>query len=142
MICVIDANVMLDILLNQRSGDDILQFISETYNVAPELIFLEVGNTLRKYVLRGDISQVDALSAFEEIPNLLSKTYPDIRHVNEAMDLSLQLGHSVYDCLYLVLARRMNGTLVSYDKKLAKLAKEMHLETFPLGPAQKKNGLE
>ena len=40
----------------------------------------------------------------------------------EALALATHLDHPVYDCLYLVLARREVATLLSADQKLLELA--------------------
>ena len=47
---------------------------------------------------------------------------PDRSLQAEALALATHLDHPVYDCLYLVLARREVAALLSADQRLLKLA--------------------
>ncbi|GHS86330.1 hypothetical protein FACS189487_00400 [Campylobacterota bacterium] len=56
--------------------------------------------------------------------NLIDE-YIDISENNaEALNESIRLNHSAYDMLYLTIARRYGGTLLTLDKKLAVLARK------------------
>jgi predicted nucleic acid-binding protein len=50
---------------------------------------------------------------------------PDRTLQAEALALAIYLDHPVYDCLYLVLARREVAALLSADQRLLKLAARM-----------------
>jgi predicted nucleic acid-binding protein len=43
----------------------------------------------------------------------------------EALALATHLDHPLYDCLYLVLARREVASLLSADRRLLELAKKV-----------------
>ena len=42
----------------------------------------------------------------------------------EAMNDAIRLGHSAYDMLYLILARKMGATLVTLDRRLGAIARK------------------
>ena len=48
----------------------------------------------------------------------------------EVLGESIKNDHSAYDMFYAVLARRNDSTLVSNDKELIKVSKEMKIENF------------
>ena len=50
----------------------------------------------------------------------------------EALIESVRVKHSVYNMLYLTLARREGATLLTLDKKLLTLAKKNGIETLEI----------
>ncbi len=87
--------------------------------LAPDLVLVEVANALRRYVVKGDLAQEAArenMSIAAEVVELVD--HSDL--VDEAFVLACRFNHSITDCLYVVLARRMNLPLVTADTKLAK----------------------
>lgn len=85
---------------------------------APEFLDVEVANILWKKVGRGDITRADAddiRSALAAVP--MTRT-PDRDLTTPAFDLAVQTDRTVYDCLYLALAVRLNGRMVTADDRL------------------------
>lgn len=85
---------------------------------APDLIYAEVGNVLRKAVLRQRISArhaKDAVDAFlgHDIP-----TYTMRPLFALAQAISEDFGPSVYDATYVALAATRNAPLITGDAKL------------------------
>lgn len=87
--------------------------------VAPDLMLVEVANALRRYVVQGglepavaqdDLSMVQATVELSDHAGL----------VEEAFALACRLNHSMTDCLYAVMARRLNVPLVTADAKLTR----------------------
>jgi len=87
--------------------------------VAPDLMVIEVANALRRYVVRGELQAVAAeenLSAIKEVVEL----FDHAPLLDEAFSLACRFNHSMTDCLYIVLARRLNLPLLTADGKLAR----------------------
>ena len=57
--------------------------------------------------------------------DLVDHIEPDRTLLPEALALATHLDHPVYDCLYLVLARREVALLLSADRRLLELAKKV-----------------
>ena len=57
--------------------------------------------------------------------DLVDHIEPDRTLLAEALALATHLDHPVYDCLYLVLARREVALLLSTDRRLLELAKKV-----------------
>lgn len=87
--------------------------------VAPSLMVVEVANALRRYVVRGELrpdAAQDDLAMIEAVVEM-----SDHRAlVDEAFAMACRLNHSMTDCLYAVLARRLNLPLITADGKLAR----------------------
>lgn len=92
--------------------------------VAPDFMLVEVANALRRYVVLGELEEAlarDDLSAAREVVELLDHGLL----VEEAFSMACRLNHSMTDCLYAVLARRMSLPLVTADGKLARKLSEV-----------------
>ena len=87
--------------------------------VAPDCLLVEIANALRRYVVAGqlerDIARQD-VSVVVEVVELFDHG----PLVDEAFAMACRLNHSMTDCLYAVLARRMNLPLVTADAKLVR----------------------
>ena len=101
--------------------------------VAPDLMLIEVADALRRYVVRGELQAGAAeenLSVIKDVVEL----FDHAPLLDEAFSLACRFNHSMTDCLYAVLARRLNLPLVTADGKLArKLASLDGLEVRMIG---------
>jgi predicted nucleic acid-binding protein len=90
--------------------------------VAPELLLIEAANVFRKKLTDGSIELEQArrgLTFISRQVDILSST-PSL--VAEALELAAEIQHPVYDCLYLVLARRKDAKLATHDDQLRRRA--------------------
>jgi predicted nucleic acid-binding protein len=116
---VIDASVALKWFVNEPGAHQAqLLFAADIRRIAPDLALAEVANGLR----RKERTNVLAASAVDLAVAGLARMFhllePSSPHVGEAAKLSRQLDHSVYDCLYLVIARHLSATLLTADARL------------------------
>jgi len=89
--------------------------------VAPCTAPVEVASALRKYVVRGILDAGRALRALE----LLWRAEIELVSVDEgllraALEYSLARGVTVYDALYIVLARSLGTVVYTADERLVK----------------------
>ncbi|HEY0102562.1 MAG TPA: type II toxin-antitoxin system VapC family toxin [Brevundimonas sp.] len=87
--------------------------------VAPDLMLIEVANAFRRYVVQGELeagAALENLSVIKEVVEL----FDHAPLLDEAFSLACRFNHSMTDCLYAVLARRLNLPLVTADGKLAR----------------------
>lgn len=120
MSAVFDASVVakwfLDDPLAAAARDTRLAFRPA---VAPDLMVIEVANTLRRYVVRGELqagAAAENLSVIREVVEV----FDHAPLLDEAFSMACRLNHSMTDCLYAVLARRLNLPLVTADGKLSR----------------------
>jgi predicted nucleic acid-binding protein len=87
--------------------------------LVPDLFWVELGNALWKAVRRGEISRENAAQAISFTSDLDITTLPSIDLVPEALGLAVTYGRTVYDSLYVVLAKHSKSDLVTADERLA-----------------------
>ena len=91
--------------------------------IAPALIRVEVAGALVKKVRTGQVAlaAIEAALAtwYEAAVTGPLVTVPDDHDLPDASRLALELGHPIYDCLYLALANRYGIPLVTADAAFA-----------------------
>ena len=92
---------------------------------APTLALSEVSNVLWKYVLKGFLTSDQAKKAIDLISSIdVSYVKENWRQLEDALAIALDESISVYDALYVVLAKELNAELVTADEKLYQYAKK------------------
>jgi hypothetical protein len=121
--CVLDASAAVRLILGDPAAADLAEVIGAAPLVlAPELMLTEVANALWKLQRAEQLAGLDPQQLLADASDLVDRVEPD-RHLQaEALALACHLGHPVYDCLYLSLARREAATLITADRRLQQLA--------------------
>ncbi len=133
MIAVLDASAAIEIVLQRSFAKKFSEYLCQaTWVITPTLFISEVTNTLWKYQNFTDIPYESCERALEQALALPDDFINEHDLYREAFKLSCTLNHPVYDILYLISARRHNGTLLTLDKKLGKLATKCSIETAEL----------
>lgn len=132
MTLVIDASVAVKWVAPEVGhGEAIALLDAGEPRVAPEFIVVECANTLWKKVSRGQLTRSQAFEGIELISAAMHKLIPDATLAADALEFSLAASHPVYDCLYIVCARREDATLVTDDLRLMdKLRNAPHAPPF------------
>ncbi len=121
---IIDASVAIRWVIagDYQSQAAAILDISEPLR-APGHFMSEVANVLFKYVRDGLVSEKAALSAHDEVREILGPLVNVAELHDEAFELCLALLHPIYDCYYLALALRTGDVFVTADQRfLRKLA--------------------
>ena len=117
--CVIDAGVVAAAFFQEPLfGPAQALLTSDRPLHAPGLIFAEVGNVVWKRYTRREISEEEASQLMADFLRLPLKITPTEELAEVALQLAVRTGRTVYDCVYLALAVRMNAVLVTADKRL------------------------
>ena len=93
-------------------------FASDLRRHAPDFAVIEIANALWKIHRRGDITSAAATKAIELAPRFFWSLPSSKNFVDEAFQLATSIQHPVYDCLYVVISRRMKAPLITSDTKL------------------------
>lgn len=125
MIYILDASAGIEIALAKENSDRFLSFLEKSSKIiTSELYKAETANVIWKYNRANLITKERSLLTLKHCDELIDE-YVDISiNFEEALVESIRLNHPVYDLLYLTLARRRGGILISMDKRLKKLAFE------------------
>lgn len=129
--CVVDASAGLRMVMDGERGPEYLRAIRAAALVlAPALFTIATANGLWRYARAGQLSKQQALIKLGEAKVLIDRFEDDERLATEALALSIDLAHPVYDLSYLVLARRHGAGLVTADRKLAELGTQLGLDVL------------
>jgi len=131
VIAVLDASAAIELILSRSAASELSQLISEAELVlAPDLYIAEVANALWKHAnASGDFVPYqelldDAIALPDDIVSSASL-------YREAFALSSKHQHPVCDALYLVVARRNSGTILTVDRRLRSLASTLQIAVAP-----------
>lgn len=126
MIAVVDTSVVVkwyaaedDSLIARRLvGADL---------VAPDLILVELGHALWK---KHRLEQLVAEQAHAGLRHLRETValLPSASLITVALQRAFELGHAVYDCIFLVLAERLQLPLITSDTKLIERCAERNYD--------------
>ncbi len=134
---VADASVIVDVLLYPDSAAAhalARRFARREAICAPHLMDVEVGQTLRRFTLRGEISAVRAVESFDDLAGLSIRRYAHTELLARAFELRSNV--TVYDGIYLALAEILNVPLLSCDAALADVPGcAATVEILPVGVA-------
>lgn len=119
---VVDASAVVDLLVNGPAAAALHQRMSapELTLYAPELLDLEVLNTLRRGVLEKKLDVPTAEAAI-----IAYGTLPILRFAHSALILriwALRGNFTAYDAAYIALAEAYHLPLITLDARLAKAA--------------------
>ena len=123
---VVDASVALKWVVEEEESEAALALKGRDL-AAPSLLRVEAANALRTLAARRAITPAAALnllSLLQEAP-VTVVVEPDDALERRALEIALELGHPVYDCVYLALAEGMGRQLVTADGRLLRAARAM-----------------
>ncbi len=115
---VVDASVVVDLLGRFRPQpiEDLL-WAADAVLAAPSLMEVEVLQALRRLEASGAIPR-SRTSLVEPLRALRIRTYPHASLLHGIWELRHRV--SAYDAAYVVLARTLDATLVTRDRRLGK----------------------
>ena len=120
---VVDASVALKWFVPETDSDLAEQLlVSGTKLHAPRFLALETVNAAWKNWRKKLIDRAVVELAGDRLPALIEVWHADEDLMHEALDLALDLNHPIFDCIYLVAARRIGGTVITADKRLLGIA--------------------
>jgi predicted nucleic acid-binding protein len=115
----VDASAGVEILNRTASGIQLARWLEaphiEVWTV--EHFHLEVAKVLRRYVLAGELDDIEAGRRVA----LLAQWELDVARVAPLLVDAWSMRHNVtlHDALYVALARQLDATLLTADRKLA-----------------------
>jgi len=114
---VVDASVAVKWTVLEAGRDEALSLLEHASElVAPDLLLAEVANVLRKKCKLGEITVPQSEQALRAVRTAIPRFVSSADLVEDALTLSHDLDHSVYDCLYLACALP-GGRLATADAK-------------------------
>ena len=122
---VLDSSAAVAIVLETSDGQAMAALmLSGEEIISSQLFMVEISSAFSKYVKSGMFTKKQALELQQQAIMLVDRFIDISENCVEAMSEGLRLGHSVYDILYLTLARRHAATLFTLDRALLRLSEK------------------
>jgi predicted nucleic acid-binding protein len=123
MILVIDASVLIKFYVPEILSDRAERLLAkvetgEVALLAPDLIYPETGNILWKKQRLKELTHAHVEKITDAILLLPLKIEVSKALLTVAVDVAIAYGMTVYDALYLSLAKVYETTLITADRKL------------------------
>ncbi len=116
---VVDASVAAKWLLPEEADEPSHSLLTRADELhAPEFFLLEVDNVLCKWLRRGSITAAIASEARQFLRATGVELHPFAGLHDSAYAIANETRRSLYDCLYVALAVRLDGKMVTADRKL------------------------
>lgn len=120
---VADTSVAIKWFAREEQSDIAEAVLSSGLRIhAPEFLWIETANALWKKWRKNQMPGDDVGISVSKLRDLVDQWHADADLIEDALALSLELGHPVYDCIFLVLARNLKTQLVTADKRLLTIA--------------------
>jgi predicted nucleic acid-binding protein len=117
-ILVVDASVALKWVVEEDGSEAAVALAAQPL-AAPTLLLVECANVLWVKLRRGELTPSETVERWQALREAPVELVPAAGLLDHALDLAIQLAQTVYDCLYLALAIRLDGQLVTADRRLA-----------------------
>ncbi len=130
MIIVLDASAAVGFAVNRSETDEIADWLARAeWVTAPDIFIPEVTNTMWKYHTFENLPLKICENILDDTVRLVDEVFSSSDLYREASSFACHINHTVYDSLYLILARRLNAYLLTPDKKLKALAKNNNIKS-------------
>lgn len=125
---IADANTFLVAALDEPEKDLIIQ-LSEGYLLcAPEILNYEISNALIAMTRRKKISFTQAKKAYQITQRIAVKLLkPDLE---AALEIAYQYSIYAYDAFYLQCALQFPAPLLTLDKNMQRVAKQLSIQVL------------
>jgi len=106
---------------------------TEAALLAPDLMAVETTNAWWKKLRRHELDMVDLEQAVTNLLALGIAWTPSAALLRPAARLAAELGHAVYDCMYLALAASESAALATADDRLRRVADRLGVQVWQSG---------
>jgi predicted nucleic acid-binding protein len=117
---VVDASVAVKVYVPEIHSEAAIRFFSDGHElIAPEFMLAEFGNILwKKSALLGELTEAETTTIVTAAQELPLGYYYTISLLPHAMQIALATKRSVYDSLYIALAKLEACHFMTDDRKL------------------------
>jgi predicted nucleic acid-binding protein len=117
---VVDASVGIKWFVPEVLSPEALAFRNSGHELhVPAFFDVEITNIVWKKLQRGELTRQDAGDIVQLLPTLPVTRHSESPILAPAFDLAYQTQRTVYDCLYIALAQRLGGVMMTADQRLA-----------------------
>jgi predicted nucleic acid-binding protein len=124
---VVDASVVIKWFVPEIHSEEARRLLDAAHEyMAPDLVFAETANAIWKKVRRKELSLEEGQRLVADVGKVAVETVSCRSLAEDAHALATATGRTVYDCMYVALAARLNTRSITADDRL-----EAVLRSFP-----------
>jgi predicted nucleic acid-binding protein len=124
---VVDASVVVKWFVPEIHSDKARRLLDAPHDyIAPDLLFAETTNAIWKKIRRKELTADEGQRVVADIGRSAVETVSCRALADDAHALANATGRTVYDCLYVALAARLNTRSITADDRL-----DAALRSFP-----------
>ena len=128
---VADTNTFLAVVLNERERSVIIQTTTGYDLLAPDVLPFEIGNALSSMLKKSVMQASEILHAWDAAQKIPVELSPvDMR---ASLRLAMRFGIYAYDAYFLECALSRRLPLLTLDKGMARVARELSIEVLEVG---------
>jgi predicted nucleic acid-binding protein len=118
---VVDASLVVKWFVPEVHSDAARRWLEASHDyMAPDLLFPEAGNAIRKKVRREELTQKDGQRLMLDLSRVAVEAVSMRGLLPDAHALALSTGITVYDATYLTLAVRLETQVITGDDRFAR----------------------
>jgi predicted nucleic acid-binding protein len=136
---VLDASFLVKLVLEEKGSKEARSLVRSWAEAGEALVTVDLAlpealNAIWKHARKvGDLSLDEAVESARDLLRIWSRlrVYSSGEVAEEAFKLALEDGITVYDALYIQLAKRLRASLASFDDKMARVAAKHGITVYP-----------
>ena len=120
---IADTNTFLAVALNEPEKNLIIRLTESCDLVSPEVLPFEIGNALTAMLKKGSLQADEVASSWEIVQHIPV----DLRSINikSALKIATEFNIYAYDAYFLECADNLRSPLLTLDRGMKRIAKEM-----------------
>jgi len=123
---VSDTNILLAVIFNEPDKENIVRLTAGNDAIAPEILPYEVGNALSAMIKRKQITHKEALQAQKSISSIPVRLMSI--DISQSLKLAMDFNIYAYDAYFLQCAINQSCPLLTLDKGMKKVAKQLNIQ--------------
>jgi predicted nucleic acid-binding protein len=132
---VIDASVVIKFYVPEILSDNAVKLLSQVADgelqlYAPDLVYPETGNILWKKQRRRELTPEEVDEIVDAITALPIRIEPSKPVMPLAVSIAMRCGITVYDAMYLAIARIYETQMITADKKLTEALAKTEFKNY------------
>ena len=126
MTVVVDASVAVMWYLPQSQSEQAIGLLGSGHDlVAPELLRLEVASALLRAFRRGELSGEETTEVIHSLlPDAVRLLPSRAGQAGAPLEIAIEHGGSIYDAVYIALARSLDAPISTNDTEMAATAEK------------------
>jgi len=130
-VIVIDASTLAKFILKEEGWDEVAEHL-KAGTISVDLVVKEVANAVWKRFRQGATSREESkimLNALKEIQERAVKIEGELTYLDGATEISFSRGITIYDSLYIAMAKEKGLKLLTADETQANVATAENVAT-------------